>query len=125
MYLCMQDGVHHAAKIRNRLLSTIETLSINSHQVHVNNLFYIMGNYPKIDHNLVKSDAVSHDTQNFSTCLKIISDDVLNLWKEINTNGTYIYLYLLKSVVVTYIIADTDILVRLYFDWIAAFSYRM
>ncbi|CAF4876262.1 unnamed protein product [Rotaria sp. Silwood1] len=42
-----------------------------------------------------------------------------------NAKGTYIYLYLSKLVIVTYIKADTDILVRLYYGWIVTFSYRM
>ncbi len=125
MYLCMQDGIHLATKIRNRLLSTIATLSINNHQISINDLLYIIANYSKIDHNLVKSDVIPHDRQNFSSCLKITSDDVLNLLKEINAKGTYIYLYLLKLVIITYIKADTDILVRLYYGWIVTFSYRM
>ena len=55
--------------------------------MHVNDLFYIMENYPKIDHNLVKPDAVPHGEQNFSSCLKITSNDALNLLKEIDANG--------------------------------------
>jgi hypothetical protein len=125
MYLCMQDGIHLATKIRNRLLSTIATLSINNHQISINDLLYIIANYSKIDHNLVKSDVIPHDRQNFSSCLKITSDDVLNLLKEMNVKGTSIYLYLLKLVNITYIKADTDILARLYYGWIVAFSYRM
>lgn len=125
MYLCMQDGVHLAAKIRNRILSTVATLSINDHQIDVNDLFYIIENYSKIDHNLVKSDVIPHDRQNFSSCLKITADDVLNLLKETNAKSTYVYLYLLKLVIITYVNADTDILVRLYYGWILTFSYRM
>ncbi len=125
MYLCMQDGIHLATKIRNRLLSTVATLSINNHQIHINDLLCIIEKYSKIDHNLVKSDVFPKDRQNFSSCLKITSDDVLNLLKEMNAKGTYIYLYLLKLVIITYIKADTDILVRLYYGWIVTFSYRM
>ena len=125
MYLCMQDGIHLATKIRNRLLSTIATLSINNHQIHINDLFFLMDNYSKIDHNLVKSDIFPHDRQNYSSCVKITSDDVLNLLKEMNATGTYIYLYLLKLVIITFIKADTKIFVRLYYGWIVTFSYRM
>ena len=74
IYLCMQDGIHLATKIRNRLLSTIATLSIK------------IENYSKFDHNLLKN---------------------------MNTKGTYIYLHLLKLVIIIYIKAGTDIFVRL------------
>jgi hypothetical protein len=124
-YLCMQDGIHLVTKIRNRLLSEIATMSINNENIDVNHLFHIIENYQKIDHNLVKSDVVPHDRQNYSSCLKITSDDVLNLLKDINAPATYIYLYLLKLIILTYVKADTDILVRLYYGWIVTFSNRM
>ncbi|CAF2740457.1 unnamed protein product [Rotaria sp. Silwood2] len=124
-YLCMQDGIHLVTKIRNRLLSETATMSINNEKIDVNHLFYIIQNYPKIDHNLVKSDIFPHDRQNYSSCVKITSDDVLNLLKHINASATYVYLYLLKLVILTYVKADTDILARLYYGWIVTFSYRM
>lgn len=89
-------------------------LSINNHQININDLFFLMDNYSKIDHNLVKSDIFPHDRQNYSSCIKITSDDVLNLLKEMNATGTYIYLYPLKLVIITFIKADTEIFVRLY-----------
>jgi hypothetical protein len=125
LYLCMQDGIHLATKVRNRLLSTTATLCINNHQIHVNDLLHIIRTYSKIDHNLVKSDVFPHDRQNYSSCSKITSDDVLNLLKDMNAKGTYIYLYLLKLIIITYIKTDTDILTRLYYGWIVTFSYRM
>lgn len=124
-YLCMQDGIHLVTKVRNRLLSETASMSINSQHINVNHLFYIMENYPKIDHNLVKSDVFPHDRQNYSSCVKITSDDVLNLLKEINAKATYVYLYLLKLIILTYVKSDTDILSRLYYGWIVTFSYRM
>jgi hypothetical protein len=125
IYFCIQDGIHLATKIRNRLLSSIATLSINNHEINISDLFFIIDNYSKIDHNLVKSNVFPHDRQNFSSCLKITSDDVLNLLKDMNAKGTCIYLYLRKLVIITYIKADTDIFERLYYGWILAFSYRM
>ncbi|CAF1363449.1 unnamed protein product [Rotaria sordida] len=124
-YLCMQDGIHLVTKIRNRLLSETASMSINNQEIDVNHLFYIIQNYPKIDHNLVHSDVFPHDRQNYSSCLKITSDDVLNLLKHINASATYVYLYLLKLIILTYVKADTDILARLYYGWIVTFSYRM
>jgi hypothetical protein len=124
-YLCMQDGIHLVTKIRNRMLSETATMSINSQEIDVNHVIYLIENYPKIDHNLVKSDVLPHDRQNYSSCLKLTSDDVLNLLKERNAKATFVYLYLLKLVILTYVKADTDILVRLYYGWIVTFSYRM
>lgn len=124
-YLCMQDGIHLVTKIRNRLLSETASMSINNQRIDVNHLFYIIQNYPKIDHNLVHSDVFPHDRQNYSSCLKITSDEVLNLLKDTNASATYVYLYLLKLIILTYVKADIDILARLYYGWIVTFSYRM
>ncbi|CAF4367766.1 unnamed protein product [Rotaria magnacalcarata] len=124
-YLCMQDGIHLVTKIRNRLLSETANMSLNNEKIDVNYLFYIIQNYPKIDHNLVKSDIFPRDRQNYSSCLKITSDGVLNLLKHRNTLATCVYLYLLKLVILTYVKTDTDILARLYYGWIVTLSYRM
>ncbi|CAF4293122.1 unnamed protein product [Rotaria magnacalcarata] len=79
----------------------------------------------KIDHNLVKSDVRPHDRQNYSSCLKITSDDVLNLLNQTNTKATFVYLYILKLIILAYVKKDTDILNRLYYGWIVVFTYRM
>ncbi len=125
LFLCMQDGTHLVTKIRNRLLSEKATLSINDQNIDVNHLLQIIENHPKIEHNLVKSDIFPHDRQNYSSCLKITSDDVLNLLKQRDNKATYIYLYLLKLIILTYVKADTDILSRLYYGWVVVFAYRM
>jgi hypothetical protein len=125
LFLCMQDGIHLVTKIRNRLLSGIATLCINNEQIDINHLLQIIENYPKIEHNLVKSDIIPHDRQNYSSWAKITSDDVLTLLKQRDNKATYIYLYLLKLIILTYVKTDTDILSRLYYGWIVVFSYRV
>ena len=125
LFLCMQDGVHLATKIRNRLLSKTATMLIGNQYISVNHLADLIENYTKIDHNLVKSDVFPRDRQNFSSCLKISSDDVLKLLNTPNTTATYIYLYLLKLVIQTYVSKNTNIWDRLYFGWIATFICRL
>lgn len=124
-FLCMQDGVHLVTKIRNRLLSTTSTLRINGQNIKINHLFDLIETYSKLDHNLVKSDVHPHDRQNYSSCLKITSDDVLSLLDRPETKATFVYLYMLKLIILAYVKKDTDILSRLYYGWIVAFSYRM
>jgi len=124
-FLCMQDGTHFVTKIRNRLLSDTATLFINGQNIDINHLLHIIETYPKIDHNLVKSDIFPHDRQNYSSCLKITADDVLSLLKQIDAKATYTYLYLLKLIILTYVKSDTSVEDRLYFGWIVVFSYRM
>ncbi|CAF2995851.1 unnamed protein product [Rotaria sp. Silwood2] len=118
----MQDGVHLVTKVRNRLLSTVATLRINGQDININHLLNLIENYSKIDHYLVKSDVRPHDRQNYSSCLKITSDDVLNLLNETETKATFVYLYLLKLIILAYVKKDTDILARLYYGWIVVFA---
>ncbi len=100
-------------------------MCINNEQIDINHLLQIIENYPKIEHNLVKSDIIPHDRQNYSSWAKITSDDVLTLLKQRDNKATYIYLYLLKLIILTYVKTDTDILSRLYYGWIVVFSYRV
>ena len=125
LFLCMQDGTHVVTKIRNRLLSETVNLHINNDHVDINYLLNLLENHPKLDHNLVRSYIFPHDKQNYSSCLKITSYEVLTLLKQMNNKATYIYLYLLKLIILVYIKSDTEILSRLYFGWVVAFAYRI
>lgn len=125
LFLCMQDGVHLVTKIRNRLLSDTANLCVNEERIDVNHLLEIIVNHPKIEHNLVKSDVFPHDRQNYASCLKITSEDVLALLEHRDNKATFIYLYLLKLIILTYVKKDTDILSRLYFGWVVVFAYRI
>ncbi|UJR29459.1 hypothetical protein I4U23_010671 [Adineta vaga] len=125
LFFCMQDGTHLVTKIRNRLLSDIANLYINDDHIDINHLLELIENHPKLDHNLVQSDIIPHDKQNYNSCLKITSDDVLNLLRQTNHKATYIYLYLLKLIILAYVKSDTEILTRLYFGWVVAFAYRI
>ncbi|CAF1524742.1 unnamed protein product [Adineta ricciae] len=124
-FLCMQDGIHLITKIRNRLLSSTAKLCMNGHDIGVNYLLHILENYSKIEHNLVKTDVIPHDRQNYSSCVKITSDDVLNLLNQIDAKATYAYLYVLKLLILTYVKSNTSIKDRLLFGWTAVFFYRM
>ncbi|CAF2185508.1 unnamed protein product [Rotaria magnacalcarata] len=125
LFLCMQDDTHLVTKIQNRLLSETASLNINNDNIDINQLLQIIENHPKLDHNLVHSDILPHDKQNYSSCLKITSDDVLTLLNQMNNKATYTYLYLLKLIILAYVKSDTEILSRLYFGWIVVFAYRM
>ena len=64
----------------------------------------LIQNKSKLTHGLVKTDIEPKDKQNFHSCLKISSDEVLTALEEIDGSlATQIYLRLLRSVVVAYI----------------------
>lgn len=124
-YLCMQDGVHLATKIRNRFLSNKITMLMGKEYVSVTHVENLIENYSRIDHNLYKSDVFPNDRQNFTSCLKISTDDVLELLENANNIATHTYLYLLKLSIQAYVSKDVHISDRLYFGWVLTFFCRM
>jgi hypothetical protein len=66
--------------------------------------------YTKLDHCLTKSDINPKDRQNYHSCIRLISDDVINLLNDSdNTNGTIVYLTLLKMILKAYVDKSTSI----------------
>jgi hypothetical protein len=80
----------------------------------------------KLEHNLVKTDLNPKDKQNFLSCKKISSQNVLELLKQKKeTHATYVYLQLLQYIITAYIETNTSIEDRLYYSWAVAFVCRM
>jgi hypothetical protein len=80
----------------------------------------------KFHHGLVPSDINPKDKQNFKSCLKICSDDVLSILRGIpDSHGMHVYLSLLRSVIVAYVEKSTSIQDRLYYSWFAVFLCRL
>jgi hypothetical protein len=101
LLLFFQDPIHLATKWRNRLLSSTAQLRLG--RQHIIDIIED-SNYSKLDHGLTRSDLNPKDRQNFNSCVKIASCDVLSiLVAGANTYGTFIYLYLLKKIISSYI----------------------
>lgn len=92
-FLCLQDPTHLTTKLRNRLLSSKASMMLGNESININFLLQLIKDFSKLDHGLVKSDIVPKDRQNFSSCIKISSDCVLQtLEKMQNTRAICIYL---------------------------------
>jgi len=64
---------------------------------------------------LTKSDINPKDRQNFSSCVKLTSDDLFKILKDnVDTKGTLIYLQMLKMIIMAYIDKKTTIAAREY-----------
>ncbi|CAM2723300.1 unnamed protein product [Rotaria socialis] len=106
LFLFFQDPVHLVAKWRNRLLSSTTDLHFGFDKININHIKALINDshYTKLDHGLTSSDINPKDRQNYNSCIKIISDDVINLLlNSEDTNGTVVYLTLLKMIVKAYI----------------------
>ena len=122
----MQDPVHLCTKLRNRMLSRTASLSIGKAKVSTEVLIALIQNKSKLDHGLVKTDIEPKDRQNFYSCLKISSHEVVSALEDIDGSlATQIYLRLIRSVVVAYIEHDTPIMDRIYHCWFTVFVCRI
>jgi len=107
--------MHIATKLRNRLLSKSATLFIGSYKISSKDLQDLIQGESKLDHGLVLSDLYVKDKQNYSSCVKISSLNVLNmLEKNKKTLGTQCYLTILHFVTLAYIDKTKNVLERLF-----------
>ena len=93
LFVCMQDPIHLCTKLRNRLLSTATQLLLGNQLICIDTLLQLVATSPKLNHGLVKSDICPKDRQNYRSCTKISSDNVIaELGKLPNSLGMSIYL---------------------------------
>ncbi|CAF3289294.1 unnamed protein product [Rotaria socialis] len=81
LLLFFQYATHLATKWRNHLLSSTAELRLGDQSISINHLYSIIDNakFTKIDHGLTKSDINPKDRQNFSSCVKLTSDDLFKI----------------------------------------------
>ncbi|CAF1133516.1 unnamed protein product [Didymodactylos carnosus] len=128
LLLFFQDGIHIVTKWRNRLLSSTAQLRFGRQDISIEHLIDIIEdtNYSKLDHGLTRSDLNPKDRQNYNSCVKIASDDILSILVDgTDTYGTFIYLQLLKMITPTYVKKTTKINERLQSAWCIVFVCRM
>ncbi|CAF1572159.1 unnamed protein product, partial [Didymodactylos carnosus] len=112
LFIFLQDPIHLVVKWRTRLLSQRAELRIGNGIICIQHLQNILkyDNYTKLDHGMTKSDINPKDRQNHRSCVKLTSDDVLNILnEETDANGTLLYLTLLKMIITSYIEKSTSI----------------
>jgi hypothetical protein len=117
LLLFYQDPVHLVTKWRNRLLSTTAQLRFGQQYISMEHLVDIIEDigYSKLDHGLTRTDLNPKDRQNYNSCVRIASDDVLSILVDgTETYGTFVYLQLLKMIIQTYVEKTTSINERKY-----------
>lgn len=126
MFLFMQDGIHLCTKMRNRILSKKTNLRMGSYQGSIQHLHQLIRTTNKIDLNLSKSDLNVRDKQNFASCQRISSDNVLDLlFSNDQCKATYNYLLILNLMIIAYTQSGIPLLERIYYAWIALFYVRL
>ncbi|CAF4339700.1 unnamed protein product, partial [Rotaria magnacalcarata] len=126
LFFCFQDSIHLCTKLRNRILSKKASMLIGKEEVSIEVLMELIEKKSKLAHGLVKTDIEPKDRQNFSSCIKLSSDDVFTTLEDIESSqATRIYLHLLRCIVLAYVEHDTSIINRIYYSWYAVFLCRI
>ncbi|CAF4984796.1 unnamed protein product [Rotaria magnacalcarata] len=128
LFLFFQDATHLVTKWRNRLLSSTAQLIVGQQSITIQHVADIIenSNYTKLDHGLNRSDLNPKDRQNYNSCVKLASDNVLSILLDgTDTYGTYVYLRLLQMIILAYVEKRTRIEECLQSAWCIVFVCRM
>lgn len=123
----VQDTIHLATKLRNRLLKYSILLPMGSKQVSVTHLKILISTVPKETHGLSASDISADDRQNFDSFEKISSDRVLDALKKyvIDSEATITYLKLCRDITEAYTKVNLSPLDRVLKLWNALYFFRI
>lgn len=129
---CMQDSIHLANKLKNRLYDTAIDLKIGNYYATVNHLKMLIDSQDlsRSDHMLTYTDVnagdTTHDKMNFDSTKKICTENIINLLQKFveGSNGTVFYLRIIQSVFKAYIDPSTPLRLRLYFAFFSVSCIR-
>ncbi|CAF3345178.1 unnamed protein product [Rotaria socialis] len=110
-----QDSIHLCTKLRNRLLSSKATMLFGDKLISIGHILQLIETPSKLNHNLVKSDVLPKDRQNFVSCEKISNEVVLNELTSIPASeATKIYLEIIRNIRYAFINKDTNYIDRIH-----------
>jgi hypothetical protein len=124
MFLCMQDAIHICTKLRNRLLSSSAMMMMGHASISTDHLLQVIETQSKFKHKLVRSDICPKDRQNFRSCEKLCA--ALDCLKDVNdSHGTFVYLTMIRCIIVAFIDRSTTTPERIYHAWLSVFLCRL
>lgn len=124
--VCVQDAIHIATKLRNRLLNSSIVLQIGNKVVSLVHLNLLIKYVSKEIHGLVQSDVYPDDRQNFQSFQKTSDIRVMNALENNVTDceATVQYFKICDHIVTSFISKDLTPIERAYRLWYAVFSLR-
>lgn len=125
-FFCIQDIIHIATKLRNRLLNLSIELPFGKNLINASHLEYLIQNVSKDKHLLTASDINPKDRQNFGSLVKIVQPRFRDLLKEHvpDSDATILYLTLCDLVVSSFRDHQLKPLERVYKIWYCVFVLR-
>lgn len=124
---CIQDHVHIATKLRNRLLKPSIILPIGKKLISVSHLRMLLHNIPKDEHGLVIADICPEDRQNHASVEKITQKRVIETLQTYvdGSEGTIQYLKIISQISSTFTDIELSPLDRVYKIWHSLFMLRI
>lgn len=124
--LCLQDIVHIATKLRNRLLALIVTLILGCSIVSLSHLKMLINNVSKEIHGLTMKDICPDDRQNFGSMEKMMKQRVIDALEEhvVGSKGTVMYLKLCGKITSSLMENNLPPLERIHRLWYSTFFLR-
>lgn len=122
----IQDSVHVATKLRNRILRSSVAMPMGRKQVSASHLKILINSVPKHVHGLVRSDILPEDRQNYRSFEKITEIRVLDALKcyVVDSEATIMYLKISKQISSAFIEVNVDPLERVYRIWHGLYFLR-
>lgn len=113
--MCTQDSLHILKKMKTSLYDECDLLQIGPNFASLAHLVIIFKEFDKIEHNLTLADIDPSDSMNY-TCLEKITDNkVITLLGTIQkSEGTVMFLNIMKSIKKAYVDETTSVLDRLF-----------
>ena len=127
--LCSQDMIHLLAKLRTRLLTPSNLLSIGTETACRGHLTALLKEFPKAQHGLSHRAIDLRDKQNYSSIELLVKPSVEicldNLNASLKPKGTLIYLNMMRDMRDAFFDRSLGPLRRLYKMWKSVFFLRI
>lgn len=122
----IQDTIHVATKLRNRLQKPSIHFPMGSKQVSVTHLKILIDTVAKETHGLVQTDICPEDRQNFASFQKVTQERVLNALEThvMDSEATVQYLRLSGDLTKAFTDVNLDPLKRVNLLWRALYFFR-
>lgn len=124
--ICLQDILHIATKLRNRLLNLLICLVIGFKVACVSHLKMLLNLVPKDVHGLVYSDICPDDRQNFGSLSKIMDPRVRKALAEhiVDSEATIEYIRICSDITTSLYKVDLPPLERIFLSWRVTYFLR-
>lgn len=122
----LQDIVHIATKLRNRLLNSLICLAIGYKVVSVSHLKILLNFVQKDVHGLVYSDICPDDRQNFGSLNKVMDPRVRKALAEniVDSEATIEYIKMCSDITSSLYMDELSPLERIFLSWRATYFLR-